>query len=42
MNMPVLSIENLSVALPAGADRVHALQDISLQLQAGQTLCVVG
>jgi peptide/nickel transport system ATP-binding protein len=42
MNMPVLSIEKLSVALPAGADRVHALQDISLQLQAGQTLCVVG
>jgi peptide/nickel transport system ATP-binding protein len=42
MNTPVLSIEHLSVALPAGADRSHALQDISLQLQAGQTLCVVG
>jgi peptide/nickel transport system ATP-binding protein len=42
MNTPVLSIQQLSVALPAGADRSHALQDISLQLHAGQTLCVVG
>jgi peptide/nickel transport system ATP-binding protein len=42
MNTPVLSIEHLSVALPAGADRSHALQDISLQVKAGQTLCVVG
>jgi peptide/nickel transport system ATP-binding protein len=30
------------VALPAGADRSHALHGISLQLQPGQTLCVVG
>ncbi len=42
MHTPVLDIEQLSVALPAGSDRGHALQDISLQLQAGQTLCVVG
>jgi len=42
MQTPVLDIEQLSVSLPAGADRSHALQDISLQLHAGQTLCVVG
>jgi peptide/nickel transport system ATP-binding protein len=38
----VLHINNLSVALPAGADRPMALNNISLQLHAGQTLCVVG
>jgi peptide/nickel transport system ATP-binding protein len=42
MNTPVLSVNNLSVALPAGADRNHALQDISLRLNPGETLCVVG
>jgi len=38
----VLHINNLSVALPASADRPMALNNISLQLHAGQTLCVVG
>ncbi len=42
MTQPVLSIQSLSVALPSGADRTMALQDISLQLRAGETLCVVG
>ncbi len=42
MNTTVLLIDQLSVGLPAGADRSHAVQGISLQLQAGQTLCVVG
>ena len=42
MNTPVLHIDQLSVRLPAGADRSHAVQGISLQLHAGQTLCVVG
>ncbi|MSQ64841.1 MAG: ABC transporter ATP-binding protein [Limnohabitans sp.] len=42
MNTSVLSVQNLSVALPAGADRSHAVQDISLTLHAGETLCVVG
>jgi peptide/nickel transport system ATP-binding protein len=40
--MPVLAIQNLHVALPGGADRAHAVQDISLSIEAGQTLCVVG
>jgi peptide/nickel transport system ATP-binding protein len=39
---PVLVIEGLSVALPTGADRAHAVQDISLSIAAGKTLCVVG
>ena len=42
MAAPILSIQNLSVALPAGGDRVHAVHNISLQIEPGQTLCVVG
>lgn len=38
----VLSIRGLSVALPAGSDRQHAVQGISLDIAAGKTLCVVG
>ena len=40
--MSLLAIENLTVALPAGADRAHALIDVSLRLDAGEILCVVG
>ena len=40
--MDVLSITNLHVALPTGADRAHAVQDVSLSIAAGKTLCVVG
>jgi peptide/nickel transport system ATP-binding protein len=42
MTQPVLQVDHLSVALPKGADRPMALQNISLQLRAGETLCVVG
>ena len=42
MSTPVLAVNDLSVALPTGADRSHALQEISLTLNAGETLCVVG
>src|SRR4051812_20437062 len=38
----VLSIENLTLALPTGADRPFALKDVSLELRAGEILCVVG
>jgi len=38
----VLSIEGLSVRLPAGADRDRALADVSLSLAANEILCVVG
>ncbi|MCT7378499.1 ABC transporter ATP-binding protein [Chelativorans salis] len=39
---PVLSIENLTIALPEGADRAFAVDDVSLQLFAGEILCIVG
>ncbi|MEY3141247.1 MAG: Glutathione import ATP-binding protein GsiA, partial [Pseudomonadota bacterium] len=42
MSDTVLQINNLSVALPKGADRLHAIEHISLSIQRGQTLCVVG
>jgi len=40
--MSVLAIQNLSVALPAGADRAQAIENVSLSIEAGETLCVVG
>ncbi|MDO9404604.1 MAG: ABC transporter ATP-binding protein [Polaromonas sp.] len=39
---PVLIIDKLHVALPPGSDRAYAVEDISLRIHAGQTLCVVG
>jgi peptide/nickel transport system ATP-binding protein len=38
----VLSIENLTLTLPPGADRPFALKDVSLELRTGEILCVVG
>ncbi|MCZ8261968.1 MAG: ABC transporter ATP-binding protein [Beijerinckiaceae bacterium] len=39
---PVLEIRDLSVALPAWADRPHAVKSVSLTVGRGETLCVVG
>jgi peptide/nickel transport system ATP-binding protein len=39
---PALSIENLSIGLPALADRPHAVRNLSLSIGAGETLCIVG
>ncbi|NVK33639.1 MAG: ABC transporter ATP-binding protein [Rhodobacteraceae bacterium] len=39
---PILTIENLQVALPEGADRPFAVDDVSLTLRAGEILCIVG
>ncbi len=39
---PLLRIQGLSVSLPAGADRRHAVQDLSLDLWRNEILCVVG
>ncbi|MDA9438748.1 microcin ABC transporter ATP-binding protein [Bradyrhizobium sp. CCBAU 51745] len=39
---PILSIEQLTLALPAGADRTFAVEDVSLALHAREILCVVG
>ena len=38
----VLEVDGLTVALPAGADRPFALQDVSFGLAAGEILCMVG
>jgi peptide/nickel transport system ATP-binding protein len=43
MSAPItVSIRNLKVALPAGADRPYAVDDVSFDLVAGNILCVVG
>jgi peptide/nickel transport system ATP-binding protein len=39
---PVLVIDQLQVALPPGSDRAYAVDNISLRIHAGKTLCVVG
>jgi peptide/nickel transport system ATP-binding protein len=38
----ILTLEHLSVRLPAGADRPHALSDVSLSIASDEILCVVG
>jgi peptide/nickel transport system ATP-binding protein len=38
----LLTVRNLSVRLPPGADRSHALSGVSLSLAANEILCVVG
>jgi peptide/nickel transport system ATP-binding protein len=39
---PILSLEAVSVRLPSGADRPHALRNVSLSLLPNEILCVVG
>jgi peptide/nickel transport system ATP-binding protein len=39
---PILSVEGLTIALPAGADRPFAIEDVSLALNPAEILCVVG
>ena len=38
----ILEIKNLSIALPRGADRKYAVEDVSISLKRGEILCVVG
>ena len=39
---PVVEVRGLTVALPAGADRSHAVEDVDLSVNAGEILCLVG
>ena len=39
---PVLAIEGLTVALPRGADRAHAVENVTFSVGAGEIVCVVG
>ncbi|MCJ9713072.1 ABC transporter ATP-binding protein, partial [Bordetella hinzii] len=41
-NTPLLSVRNLTIALPSGGDRPYAVQDISYDIRAGEILCIVG
>ncbi|MGY2376339.1 dipeptide ABC transporter ATP-binding protein [Pseudomonas sp. SDO524_S393] len=38
----VLRVDNLSIELPKGADRSHAVHGISLDVRKGEILCVIG
>lgn len=39
---PVLEVKGLAVRLPLGADRVHAVEDITFTVARKEILCVVG
>jgi len=38
----ILTVQNLTVALPKGMEREHAVQNISFSLKTGEILCIVG
>ncbi len=38
----LLSVRDLTIALPAGGDRTHAVKNVSYDLHAGEILCIVG
>ena len=42
MSTKLLSIRDLHIALPAGAERGYAVEELSLDLVEGETLCIVG
>ncbi len=39
---PVLEVRDLAIALPAGADRGHAVRGVSFSVNRGEILCLVG
>src|SRR5690606_40157379 len=39
---PLLRIESLTVRLPKGADRAHAVRALELEARANEILCIVG
>ena len=40
--MSLLAVEDLTIALPPGGDRTHAVSGVSFTLDAGEVLCIVG
>jgi len=42
MTQPVVDISHLTIALPAGADRSHAVTDMNLRIDAGEVVCLLG
>ena len=41
-DIPVLEVKGLTVELPKGADRAHAVEDITLTVRPKEILCIVG
>ncbi|WP_257164902.1 ABC transporter ATP-binding protein [Bradyrhizobium sp. SRS-191] len=39
---PILSVDRLSVRLPKGADRAHAISEVSLSIAENEIVCIVG
>ncbi|WBY03029.1 ABC transporter ATP-binding protein [Ramlibacter tataouinensis] len=39
---PVLSVRGLTIALPPGADRANAVQNVGFDVHAGRTVCLLG
>ena len=39
---PVLEIQALDISLPRGADRAHAVAQVSLTVNPGEIVCLVG
>jgi peptide/nickel transport system ATP-binding protein len=42
MSTPILEIRDLSIALPSGGDRSHAVNHVSFTVGAGEIVCLVG
>ena len=42
MSDAILKVEGLHVTLPPGADRRHAVEDVSFDLRRGEVVCLVG
>ena len=42
MSRPVLTITDLSISLPRGADRAQAVSDVSITVGANEIVCLVG
>jgi peptide/nickel transport system ATP-binding protein len=40
--MSLLEVDRLTVSLPPGADRAHAVEDVSFAVDQGEILCIVG
>ena len=38
----VLAVQGVTIALPPGADRRHAVEQVSFDVRRGQTVCIVG
>src|SRR4030095_14616598 len=42
MTAPVLDVRDLTIALPPGADRAHAVTGVSFTVDPGEIVCLVG